>query len=41
MCFDERKIPVRIILVMSGIAALAGIVMIIFAFLFTQSEIIE
>lgn len=41
MCFDNRRIPVKIIMFMSGISAAAGIVMIIFAFLFTKSDVIE
>jgi hypothetical protein len=40
MCFDKRKTPVRCIMVLSICAILASIVMIIFAALITNSDII-
>ena len=41
MCFDERKTPANVILVMSVLGAICGIVMIAFAFMLTNSEILE
>jgi hypothetical protein len=41
MCFEKRKTPVCIIAVLSVITLLAGILMIAFAFMFTNSAILE
>lgn len=41
MCFEKRKTPVRIICGCSLLAALFGLLMIVFAFLFTNNEILK
>ena len=41
MCFKDRKKPVCCIMVMSALAAICGIVMIAFAFLFTNQDVVK
>lgn len=41
MCFKDRKKPVCCIMVMSALAAICGIVMIGFAFVFTNQDVLK
>lgn len=41
MCFESRKIPMRCIVVLSALAALCGLMMIIFSFLFIDNSLLE
>lgn len=41
MCFEERKMPMRCIVVLSALAALCGIMMIVFSFLIKDNALLE
>ena len=41
MCFEKRKTPVRCLCVLSGIAVIFGILIAVFAFLFTGSAVLQ
>jgi hypothetical protein len=41
MCFSDRKKPVCCIMIMSALAAICGIVMIAFAFVFTNQDVLK
>lgn len=40
MCFKKRKTPVCIMMVLSALAAIMGILMIVFSFLLTDAEVL-
>ena len=41
MCFSDRKKPVCCILILSALAAICGIIMIAFAFMFTNKDVLK
>ena len=41
MCFSDRKKPMCCIMVMSGLAVICGLVMIAFAFIFTNQDVLK
>ena len=41
MCFEKRKTPARCIAVLSGLAAIMGILMIVFSFMLTNSDLLD
>lgn len=41
MCFEERKTPMRCIVILSALAAICGIMMIIFSFMISNNSLIE
>ena len=41
MCFEDRKTPTRCIMVLSALAAICGLVMIVFSFMLTNNDVIE
>merc|ERR1712048_641480 len=41
MCFKKRKTPARCIAVLSGLAAIMGILMIVFSFMLTSSDLLD
>ena len=41
MCFEKRKTPARCIAVLSALAAIMGILMIVFSFMLTNSDLLD
>ena len=41
MCFSDRKKPMCCIMIMSGLAAICGLIMIAFAFIFTNQDVLK
>ena len=41
MCFEERKTPLRCMVVLSALACVCGIIMIVFAYLFVTDKNLE
>ena len=41
MCFSDRKKPMCCIMIMSGLAVVCGLVMIAFAFIFTNQDVLK